>query len=160
MKAASRRHSIVMDRKENWESVYADRPDDQLSWHQAVAQPSLRLILDAVCDSAWVIDIGGGSSALVDRLLDFSFSRIAVLDISRTALGRSRAHLGQRAERIEWIEADVCGVWSMRFSRGRQAMSPGPTKSPRRSGQSKSESPSTARPDWDWFNQGHHQAII
>ena len=57
-----------------------------------------------------MIDVGGGSSVLVDRLLEMSFDRIAVLDLSRTALRRAKARLGGRAAGVEWIEADVTAV--------------------------------------------------
>ena len=54
-----------------------------------------------------IIDVGGGASVLVDRLLDRPFEEIAVLDISETALGKAKSRLGERAERVEWIVADV-----------------------------------------------------
>ena len=57
-----------------------------------------------------IIDVGGGASVLVDRLLDLPFEKIAVLDISETALGKARARLGERAGRVEWIAADVTSV--------------------------------------------------
>jgi SAM-dependent methyltransferase len=54
-----------------------------------------------------VIDIGGGQSFLVDRLLDAGFLHIAVLDISRTAVDATKARLGERASQVEWIVADI-----------------------------------------------------
>ena len=54
-----------------------------------------------------IIDVGGGASVLVDRLLDLPFGKIAVLDISEAALGKAKARLGERAERVRWVVADV-----------------------------------------------------
>ncbi|KAA3633393.1 MAG: class I SAM-dependent methyltransferase [Proteobacteria bacterium] len=54
-----------------------------------------------------VIDVGGGASMLVDRLLGLGFSRICVLDISSAALAVSRRRLGVDAKRVRWIESDV-----------------------------------------------------
>ena len=54
-----------------------------------------------------IIDVGGGASVLVDRLLDLPFGEIAVLDISESALGKAKARLGERAERVRWVVADV-----------------------------------------------------
>ena len=51
--------------------------------------------------------MGGGASVLVDRLLDLPFERIAVLDISDTALDKSRSRLGERVSRVEWLAADI-----------------------------------------------------
>ena len=44
---------------------------------------------------------------LVDGLLDLPFEKIAVLDVSETALRRARSRLGQRAGSVDWIEADI-----------------------------------------------------
>jgi ubiquinone/menaquinone biosynthesis C-methylase UbiE len=57
-----------------------------------------------------IIDGGGGASVLVDRLLDLPFARIAVLDISETALLEARSRLSERARRVEWIVSDVTEV--------------------------------------------------
>jgi hypothetical protein len=49
----------------------------------------------------------------VDALLARGLSCIAVLDVSGAALLRARDRLGPRARRVEWIEADVTGDWSV-----------------------------------------------
>ena len=66
---------------------------------------------------ARIIDVGGGASVLVDRLLDLPFERIAVLDIAETALGKARSRLGERAGRVEWIAADVTEIQECRHLR-------------------------------------------
>ena len=45
-----------------------------------------------------MIDVGGGASLLVDRLLDFPFERIAVLDIAETALDKNPFAAGRAGE--------------------------------------------------------------
>ena len=60
-----------------------------------------------------MIDVGGGASLLVDRLLDLPFERIAVLDISEAALSKARSRLGERASRVEWIVADIIEAESL-----------------------------------------------
>ena len=98
----------MVNRKAHWDAIYAARPDRELSWFQSDPQPSLKLILEASSGQGRLIDVGGGSSILVDRLLDYPFDRIAVLDISDAALARSKARLGAaRAARVEWIAADL-----------------------------------------------------
>ena len=91
----------------HWENVYRSKTDQELSWFQDDPEPSLRLILDASNGAGRVIDVGGGSSGLIDYLLDHSFDRLAVLDVSATALDRAKSRLGSRAARVEWIVADV-----------------------------------------------------
>ena len=56
---------------------------------------------------AAIIDVGGGASLLVDRLLARGYEKLAVLDISAKALAYAKHRLGERAAGIEWHEADV-----------------------------------------------------
>jgi hypothetical protein len=68
---------------------------------------SLELITAlAPADVRRIIDVGG-SSVLVDRLLDLRFDRIPVLDVSGTALSKASSRLGERASRVQWIVADI-----------------------------------------------------
>ncbi len=48
--------------------------------------------------------MGGGTSTLVDDLLDRGYSNVTVLDLSATALDAARRRVGDRAR---WICADV-----------------------------------------------------
>jgi hypothetical protein len=96
-----------MDRKAHWEGVYATKAESEVSWFQDDPALSLELIRAVSPARGRVIDVGGGASVLVDRLLDSGFERVAVLDISRSALDKARARLGTRAETVRWIEADV-----------------------------------------------------
>ena len=56
-----------------------------------------------------MIDVGGGDSRLVDRLLARGVRCLTVLDISAVALSRARERLGAKADRVIWVEADVAG---------------------------------------------------
>jgi SAM-dependent methyltransferase len=99
---------VATDRKEHWEQVYSTKGETGVSWYQREPRLSLELIRTvAPAAGGRIIDVGGGTSGLVDRLLDLSFEKIAVLDISETALGKARARLGARAGRVEWIAADI-----------------------------------------------------
>ena len=93
---------------EHWQTVFATRAESEVSWYQPRLETSLRLITDAAADrTSGIIDIGGGTSTLVDSLLDLGYSDLTVLDISEAALERARARLGGRASEVDWIAADV-----------------------------------------------------
>ncbi len=97
--------------KTHWEDVYSTRDETSMSWYQAEPRLSLELIQAlAPTRGARIIDVGGGASVLVDRLLDLPFAGITVLDIAETSLARARSRLGSRAERVEWIAADVTEI--------------------------------------------------
>jgi len=94
--------------KTHWESVYTSKRHDQVSWYSEHLKNSLNMILNTgVAKNAAIIDVGGGSSTLVDDLLDHGFGDITVLDISGTALDASKERLGSRSTQVNWIEADI-----------------------------------------------------
>jgi SAM-dependent methyltransferase len=99
-----------MDRRQHWDTVYATKGDTETSWFQPEPRLSLDLIQRASPARGRVVDIGGGASLLVDRLLDRGYPKVAVLDISSAALEKSKARLGNRAGQVEWTVADVTAV--------------------------------------------------
>jgi ubiquinone/menaquinone biosynthesis C-methylase UbiE len=103
--------AVDVDRKAHWEAAYAARGETGVSWYQSEPRLSLELIrLVAPARGGRIIDVGGGASLLVDRLIGLPFERIAVLDIAENALDRAKTRLGERARRVEWIAADVTEI--------------------------------------------------
>jgi SAM-dependent methyltransferase len=101
-------------RKQHWEAVYQTKGETNVSWHQDDPRLSLKLIgAFAPTEGGRIIDVGGGAAVLVDRLLHLPFKRIAVLDISETALSKARSRLGERASLVEWVIADITAVESL-----------------------------------------------
>lgn len=97
-----------MTRKDHWEAIYADKDETEVSWHQERPVMSLRLIEQTgLGPTDPIIDAGGGASHLVDALLDRGFTDVTVLDLAGAALAQARARLGERAEAVNWIEADA-----------------------------------------------------
>lgn len=99
---------------EHWDTEYAGG-DASRSWYQTDVTPSLRMlgIADVAADAS-VIDVGGGTSRLVDALLDRGHHDLTVLDISPTALRLARDRLGAQASAVEWICADLIGWQPLR----------------------------------------------
>jgi 2-polyprenyl-3-methyl-5-hydroxy-6-metoxy-1,4-benzoquinol methylase len=66
-------------------------------------------LIGAVAPSkdARILDVGGGASLLVDRLLDQGYSALIVADVSESALGFARSRLGDRGARVTWLASDV-----------------------------------------------------
>jgi trans-aconitate methyltransferase len=90
-----------------WEGVYRNKEEAETSWHEDRPQVSLDLIAKTgASKDAAIVDVGGGSSRLVDCLLVQGFRTITVLDLSDTALAKARARLPQDAP-VEWVAGDV-----------------------------------------------------
>lgn len=100
--------AALIDMKEHWERVYSTKATTEVSWFQAHAALSLKLIQDATTDrSASIIDVGGGASTLVDDLLANGYQHLTVLDLSGAALTAAKARLGSGSQRVHWIESNV-----------------------------------------------------
>jgi len=98
----------MSDRKEHWESVYQNNSLLGLSWYQEEPGLSLQLIRNThIALDAPIIDVGGGASVLVDKLLDDGYTNIGVLDVSAQALAVAKNRLGGRAPGVNWYEEDV-----------------------------------------------------
>ncbi len=92
----------------HWDERYRSAPADTLSWYEDDPATSLELIDElGVAPQDSVIDVGGGQSRLVDRLLDRGATDLTVLDASAVALDASRARLAGAADRVQWVVADV-----------------------------------------------------
>ena len=97
-----------MQSKEHWEHIYSTKPTNSVSWFQEHAELSLQLIQGTgVPLSASIIDVGGGSSTLIDDLLNSGYSALTVLDLSAAALAIAQKRLGSRSSDVQWIEANI-----------------------------------------------------
>jgi SAM-dependent methyltransferase len=99
---------MTQDRAAHWNTVYSTKADNQVSWFEPRPDISLELIQEAgLGTSARVIDIGGGTSRLIDHLLDAGFRNLTLLDVSDEALQRVRTRLGPRAAQVRFVRADA-----------------------------------------------------
>lgn len=98
---------MAVDRKEHWDTVYGDKSEAQLSWHQDDPRVSLELIkLAGAAAQSSIIDIGGGTSRLASALLAMGQHDITIPDISEVALDAARDRRGQAGETVKWISAE------------------------------------------------------
>lgn len=91
---------------EHWEAAYTGG-DSSVSWYQSEATTSLELIQAVAGSDASVIDIGGGSSTLVDGLVANGFRKNTVLDLADNGLAISRHRMGPAAAQVDWIVANL-----------------------------------------------------
>jgi 2-polyprenyl-3-methyl-5-hydroxy-6-metoxy-1,4-benzoquinol methylase len=100
-----------MDTKAHWARIYETLAPTEFSWYQEHLSLSLELIHSTgASKAAQIIDVGGGTSRLVDELLAEGYQHVTVLDIAGRALELARQRLGSRAAAITWVEADITTV--------------------------------------------------
>jgi SAM-dependent methyltransferase len=99
---------MSFDRKSHWENIYTNKTPAEVSWYQLEPVVSLGLIaLTGINHAGKIIDIGGGASLLVDKLLEQGFQDLTILDVSSKALDYAKKRLGNKARAVKWIEADI-----------------------------------------------------
>ena len=91
-----------------WDNIYRSKSEREVSWFQECPEPSLKLIAELGLEpDDSIIDIGGGESRLVDNLLKNGFRNISVLDISATAIDKTKTRLGNSADFVKFIASDI-----------------------------------------------------
>lgn len=94
--------------REHWDNRYTSTKPTRLSWYEQ--QPALSIDLLQRCGLAptdSVIDIGGGTSTLVDNLLVRGHTDLTVLDLSAEALKLSQQRNKERGDSVHWIVDDI-----------------------------------------------------
>ena len=101
-----------MDMQSHWSQIYQSKSPSDVSWYQAKPDRSLDFIRQTgINTAAHIIDVGAGSSTLVDHLLLSGYQHITVLDISEEALQLARNRIGDAHEHmVEWIVGDITKV--------------------------------------------------
>lgn len=100
-----------MERSSNsghWDVIYGKYRHDQLGWYAPVLQTSLNWILKySDSEKCAIIDVGGGSSTLVDDLLRHFYSNLTIVDLSQRALDETAHRLGDTASKVDFNCADI-----------------------------------------------------
>lgn len=106
------------DRVEHWDQMYATKSSDELSWTQSTPSTSLSLISSLAGPEVAIIDIGAGTSTLVDELVARDFHDLSILDLSQEALTlvKDRLPKGSNVTFIassvtEWRPKKTYGLW-------------------------------------------------
>jgi 2-polyprenyl-3-methyl-5-hydroxy-6-metoxy-1,4-benzoquinol methylase len=96
------------NQKDHWERIYQKQTPTDVGWYQAYPATSLKLIKNTgVSIDSKIIDIGGGTSTLSEHLLQQGYQDLTVLDISGNSIKEAQSQLGEKSNRIDWIECDV-----------------------------------------------------
>jgi 2-polyprenyl-3-methyl-5-hydroxy-6-metoxy-1,4-benzoquinol methylase len=95
------------DRVAHWENVYSTKQTTEVSWFEAEPTTSLDLIDRFLPKGGRIIDVGGGASFLVDRLVAKGTWDVTVLDIASSAMEHARKRLGENEGKVHWLCDDI-----------------------------------------------------
>ena len=104
--SASVEHRV--DMKEHWDLAYSNNHEKSLGWYESDVSPTLELISkSAAGPSARVLNVGAGSTTLIDTLLEHGYDNLLATDISAVALQSLQARIGKLSNKVEWIVDDL-----------------------------------------------------
>lgn len=95
-----------IDLSKHWDKAYLNNPEEKLGWYESDLRPTLNLISKTGLNkSARILNVGAGSTTLIDELLKTGYSNLIATDISKIALKKLEDRLG--SGKIECIVDDL-----------------------------------------------------
>ena len=93
--------------KSHWEKIYDEKNEDEVSWFQKETNESIKMIQNAGIENPKIIDVGSGRSKLLKNLIKIGYNQLTYLDISESALEKSKEFLGEQSNKVRWISKDI-----------------------------------------------------
>jgi methyltransferase family protein len=95
-----------MDVQQHWDKIFSGKPLAELGWYETDLSPTFKLIDQTnLPTDAHILNVGAGSTTLVDELLARGYTKVLATDISEVALHKLQARLGE--SRVEMIIDDL-----------------------------------------------------
>ena len=91
----------------HWNTAYQAREETALTWFEDAPAQSLQLVRRYLPEGGTLIDVGAGASRLVDHALAEGAGGVTLLDLSDSALAITRARLGDAAQNVTFVTADI-----------------------------------------------------
>ncbi len=99
---------MSINRQEHWDRAFTKNLTEKLGWYEPTSQQTLDLIQKiALPKDSKILNVGNGSSTLIDDLLVLGYTNLIGTDISSKALATAKQRLGEGADRVEFIEDDL-----------------------------------------------------
>ena len=103
---SSQNENAEIDLRKHWNNTYLSKPIENLGWYETDLSPTLKLISKTGLNpSARIINVGAGSTTLIDELLKHGYSNLIATDISEVALKNLENRIG--SDKVEFIEDDL-----------------------------------------------------
>ncbi len=103
---SSEETTSTVDLKAHWNKAYTNNPEEKLGWFETDLSPMFQLINQInLQKNASIINIGAGSTTLIDELIKQEYSNIIATDISDVALKNLEERVG--THKIKTIVDDL-----------------------------------------------------
>ena len=98
---------VSIDFKKHWNSAYLKNQTENLGWYEEKSEQTLALIQETkLPKNATILNVGAGSSSLIDNLLEEGFSHIIANDLSNESLKPLKLKFDKN-NKVEFIVDDL-----------------------------------------------------
>lgn len=106
----------MIDYKNHWDNVYSKNELNKLGWYEEIPKASLELINSCNLNKdATILDVGSGTTTLINNLIQNSYTNIIATDISKVALERSKKLIDPKdLKKVKWIVDDITNSKNIR----------------------------------------------
>ena len=94
--------------QQHWDTEFTKNPIEKLGWYEERSQQTLDLINKTnIPKDAAILNVGSGSSMLIDELLELGYTNILAADISSRALESTKKRVGEDVTKVQFIVDDL-----------------------------------------------------
>ena len=95
-----------IDFKDHWNKTYLNSPEDKLGWFETDLSPTLKLLsISNISKDKKILNVGAGSTTLIDELLQLGYSNLIASDISDIALENLSKRI--KSQNVEYVIDDL-----------------------------------------------------
>jgi len=81
----------------HWNKIYNDISEEKLGWYESDLYPTLNLIAKTnLKKTARILNVGAGSTTLIDKLLQLGYSNLIATDLSEVALSQLKKRVDSK----------------------------------------------------------------
>ena len=94
---ASNNSKPELNLKEHWNKAYSNNKEEKLGWFETDLSPMIQLInRTQLPKNARILNVGAGSTTLIDELISLNYSELIATDISDVALSNLELRVGKQ----------------------------------------------------------------
>lgn len=93
--------------KDHWDAAFAKSETEMLGWYEATPKKTMELIEKCGLNpDSRILNVGVGTTTLIESLLENGFNNIIASDISSEALDQLKNRIGE-TDKVEFIQDDL-----------------------------------------------------
>ncbi len=92
--------------QEHWNNAYLNSPEEKLGWFETDLTPTLNLVTKTNLNkSARILNVGAGSTTLIDELIKLGYTDLIASDLSEVALEKLKNRI--KSTKVDYLVDDL-----------------------------------------------------